>query len=421
MKKLFILWCLWFLSTAFVCWATDVEWEWKTEAWSTTRCISVSLDWDQVWIVKIQWENWWEYEDAYVTTGTQISSICHEYPSTWKHSASMEVLSWEDQNGDSVANDLNYVWFLNQKVTNISKLESQTLDYFVIKENASDKLTNEQYNNIKENLSIPQAAEVRVEITSSSNNNSNSWNWTSSSSSWGSSSSSSSWGWSRSSSKTTETRTTTPAKRLTEIKKAIKNQETSTWTVNEIKKGTKTTTPSKTNKTPTILSDKYNEEVINAYQWAYANDITSIEILENARPESELLRWQMAKILVNYAVNVLWKEVTSIPSYCQRDDDEDWPTEEMKHYWKLACALWIMWINVTSFEPMRQVSRAQFGTALSRLLWWDIYNTSWETYYEKHLDALKDNGYVDKIDNPRERTEIRQRVWVMLERTANTY
>lgn len=420
MKKLFILWCLSVLSTAFVCWATDVEWEWKTDASSSTRCISLSLDWDQIGQVKIQWDNWWEYEEVFVTTGTQISSICHGYTSVWKHSASMEVLSWKDTNGNSIANDLNYVWFLNQKVTNITKLESQTLDYFVLKEASSDKLTDEQYNNIKQNLSIPSTTEIRLEISSSSNNNWNSGNSSSNWTSW----SSWSWGWSRSNSssnskttKTTETKTTNK-----------KEQLTTTWTVNntkiETKKENKTTTPKKNttkkNKTATILTNKYNDEVKNAYRWAYENDITSIEILENARPESELLRWQMAKILVNYAVNILWKEITSIPSYCQWDDDEDWPTEEMRTYWRMACALWIMGINVSSFEPMRTVSRAQFGTALSRLLWWNAYNNSWEEYYEGHLNALRNNGYMDKIDNPKERTEIRQRVWIMLERTSDT-
>ena len=422
MKKLFIIWCLSFLSTAFVCWATDVEWEWKTDTSSSTRCISLSLDWDQVGQVKIQWENGWEYEEIFVTTGTQISSICHGYSSAWKHSANMEVLSWKDTNGDTVANDLSYIWFLNQKVTNIIKLNSQTLDYFVIKEATSDKLTDEQYNTIKKNLSIPSTAQIRLEASSSSNNNWNSWNSSSNSTSW--SSWSWGWGWSRSRSSSSSSSSSTKAIETKTTNK--KEQLTTTWTINEIKKENKTTTPSKKttpkkDKTATILTNKYNDEVKNAYKWAYENDITSIEILENARPESELLRWQMAKILVNYAVNILWKEVTWIPSYCQWDDDEDWPTEEMRSYWKMACALWIMGINVSSFEPMRQVTRAQFGSALSRLLWWNTYNNSWEEYYEGHLNALKNNGYMNKIDNPTERTEIRQRVWILLERTSDTY
>jgi hypothetical protein len=43
--------------------------------------------------VKIQWEAGGEYEEVFVTTGTEISPVCHEYPSNGNHSATLEVLS----------------------------------------------------------------------------------------------------------------------------------------------------------------------------------------------------------------------------------------------------------------------------------------------------------------------------------------
>jgi hypothetical protein len=60
---------------------------------------------------------------------------------------------------------------LNQKVTNITKLDSQTLDYFVLKEAATDKLSDEQYKNITKNFNIPKTTQSYIETNSNSNNN----------------------------------------------------------------------------------------------------------------------------------------------------------------------------------------------------------------------------------------------------------
>jgi hypothetical protein len=39
--------------------------------------------------------------------------------------------------------------------------------------------------------------------------------------------------------------------------------------------------------------------------------------------------------------------------------------------------------------PGKKVSRAEFGTVLSRMLWGDVYNDG-NPYYAKHLQALKE-------------------------------
>lgn len=411
-KKLLMIPWLILMSSTFVYWATDMEWEWKTESGSTVRCINISLDWDQVWQVKIQWETGGEYEEVFVTTWTEISPICHEYSSKGKHSATLEVLSWKNENNELVENDLSYVGFLNQEVTNLTKLESNTLDYFVLSDDWSNKLSDEQYDNIIKNIKVPNKTDIRVEKWGITNQSST---WKSSSWSW----KSSGW-WSKSGTKTVWNSEKTLTTTWTDTKDSVKKDN-----VNEPNKENpgkwevKAKTSPSNKKAPVILNQwAYTEEVKKAYKWAYENDVTTIQTLDNARPEEELLRWQMAKILVNYAINVLWKEITSIPSYCSWDDDEEWPNEEIKSYWKKACALWIMGVNVKSFNPMWKVSRAQFWTALSRLLWWDKNNATWDNYYEWHLSALKWNGYLDNITSPKERTEKRQWVWVILERTT---
>jgi hypothetical protein len=54
-------------------------------------------------------------------------------------------------------------------------------------------------------------------------------------------------------------------------------------------------------------------------------------------------------------------------------------TEEMRYYGIMACKLGIMGIDdkgnaKKSFSPNEEVTRAQFGTILSRVLWGQIYS-----------------------------------------------
>jgi hypothetical protein len=69
-------------------------------------------------------------------------------------------------------------------------------------------------------------------------------------------------------------------------------------------------------------------------------------------------------------------------------------TEELQTYIILACQYGIMGVHtdgsaLSDFMPHQTVSRAEFGTVLSRILWGDTYNDS-TPYYEKHLQALKE-------------------------------
>ena len=169
----------------------------------------------------------------------------------------------------------------------------------------------------------------------------------------------------------------------------------------------------------------YAEEVIDAYKWAYENDITTLKILEGANPNDDMIRWHMAKVVVNYAVNVLWVEKSeALPWYCNwMDKEDDWGSAEIKFYAKNACALWIMWINMKEFMPNKKVTRAEFWTIVSRLLWWNKYDVQKATknnpYYIRHLEALKRNGIITQIENPTKIIEKRKWVWVVLKRTLN--
>ena len=116
-------------------------------------------------------------------------------------------------------------------------------------------------------------------------------------------------------------------------------------------------------------SDQWNvsQEVSTAYQWAYKNDVTTMDTIDEANPEGVVTRWHLAKMVVNYAINVLWKELPEkVPSECRWDDWRgEWESQEIKDYAVKACSLGLMWLDMNKFQPRLNVTRAQFGTIIS--------------------------------------------------------
>ena len=172
-----------------------------------------------------------------------------------------------------------------------------------------------------------------------------------------------------------------------------------------------------------VSSWNVDEETLSLYEWAHENDITTMDTLEYANPDWLLTRWHMAKMVVNFAQNVLWKTIpTEYPDKCNwKDKESERESSEIKEYAKKACALWLMWIYVEEFMPNKVLDRAEFGTIISRLLWWDKYNvidTDHRWYYEDHLWALKKHGILTQTDNPEERRELRKWVWLVFRRIS---
>ena len=76
--------------------------------------------------------------------------------------------------------------------------------------------------------------------------------------------------------------------------------------------------------------------------------------------------------------------------------------------------------GISSFRPYDTVSRAEFGTVLSRAIWGDDNNGS-TPFYAAHLNALKRAGIMTMIDNPENMKEIRGYVMIMLMRADMDY
>jgi hypothetical protein len=170
----------------------------------------------------------------------------------------------------------------------------------------------------------------------------------------------------------------------------------------------------------------YWKEVVDAYKWAYKNWLTTMSTIQDADPDWYLLRWHMAKIVVNFMINVLWMKLpTVIPDHCKNwnDDPTIWESDEIKWYATISCALWVMWIDMLNneFLPNDIVSRAEFGTVVSRVLWWNTFNvvhTPLTPYYKLHLNQLKNNDIMTQINKPLTVKELRKRVWLVFKRVS---
>ena len=161
-----------------------------------------------------------------------------------------------------------------------------------------------------------------------------------------------------------------------------------------------------------LMPNGYTVEFNNAYEFAHRAWITTTNSIENANMWGKLTRIAMAKMLSNYAINILGKKPANkvVPKFSDVSDklneDYGWAVD-------LAYQLWIMWVWIDNFRPNDAVTRAEFATALSRML----YGTSdWTPYYSTHLNKLYIEWIITNSD-PKIK-ELRWYVMIMLMRSA---
>ncbi len=171
--------------------------------------------------------------------------------------------------------------------------------------------------------------------------------------------------------------------------------------------------------TPSTAWSSFSLELTTAYLYAYAKGITTMPSIVQANLTGTLIRKHLAKMISNFAIKELWLSANT-GMVCDFDDMRN-ETTEMKFYANLACQLGLMWLDangtpVKNFNPDIEVTRAQFGTVLSRALRGDMYN-GWSPYYLFHLNQLQQAKIMKKIDTP-ESQELRWYVMLMLMRSA---
>ena len=166
---------------------------------------------------------------------------------------------------------------------------------------------------------------------------------------------------------------------------------------------------------------KYNEEQIAAYEWALEKGITTIDNIDKARLSDWLTRAELAKMMSQYMTKVLWKtpaETEDKVNYA----DVDQSLGDLADFIQTAYAYKIMWINadgtpLKNFNPNGKVTRAEYATVFSRVLFGDKYNKSEWDYYEDHLKALNEAGIL--TNTTPSITEVRGWVMLMMYRSTN--
>ena len=166
-------------------------------------------------------------------------------------------------------------------------------------------------------------------------------------------------------------------------------------------------------------TQNYTQEFQDAYEFAKEKWITTMPTIQEAQMDWKLTRIAMAKMLSQYAMSVLWQKPANIvtPKFNdvtdkQNSDYDDWVS--------LAYQLWIMWQNMPNnkFRPNDEVTRAEFATALSRMLYhtsdWEYKST--DKYYTNHMKKLVQEKIITNDDAKMK--ELRWYVMIMLMRSA---
>lgn len=140
-----------------------------------------------------------------------------------------------------------------------------------------------------------------------------------------------------------------------------------------------------------------DSEMQAAYEFAFEHNLTTMINCKSANLEDMLLRKHAAKMIVNFAINVLGKQ----PDLTRKCVFADMIGEdlEMQQYATAVCQLGLMGLKgdgsaAETFNPNGIIDKAQFATILSRMLWGDENNTTEACWYCKHVDALKAEGVI---------------------------
>ena len=162
-----------------------------------------------------------------------------------------------------------------------------------------------------------------------------------------------------------------------------------------------------------VLDNGLTRELNNAYEFAFRAGITTMKSAENANMEWTLNRIAMAKMLSQYAINVLGKkpDTSRTPNFWDVAYNLD---KDYDNGVTLAYQLGIMGIWIDEFRPYDEVPRAEFVTALSRLLYGLADWT--DNYYSTHMAKLQKEWIITNTDP--NLLELRGYVMLMLMRSA---
>lgn len=208
------------------------------------------------------------------------------------------------------------------------------------------------------------------------------------------------WRWGSSSKSATEIDTHRTADEQKDVENDKKTEVNENSQQNDSQNENKSETTAPQNNQWNIWSNSTSDEFQQAYNFAHSNGITTKNSVFEAKMNWNLTRIQMAKMLSQYAINVLGKEPDISKWTIKFNDVTNKMNRDYDNAVTLSYQLWIMWQNMphNNFRPNDTVTRAEFATALSRMLYW-IEDGKWSVkYYEPHIIKLYNEWIINKMD-----------------------
>ncbi|MDR3168255.1 MAG: hypothetical protein LBU27_00375, partial [Candidatus Peribacteria bacterium] len=171
-----------------------------------------------------------------------------------------------------------------------------------------------------------------------------------------------------------------------------------------------------------IEGSTYSDEENAAYLRACENDITTMRTIKSARLDDLLTRAEAAKLMSQYAINILGKQADTTKDCSNfQNSIESYKGSDLYNYMTTSCQLEIMGINpdrsvIPDFMGASFLERRDFGTVFSRLLRGAANENKGTNYWDGHLQALNEKGIITNLDASL--LELRSRVFLQLYRSA---
>lgn len=147
--------------------------------------------------------------------------------------------------------------------------------------------------------------------------------------------------------------------------------------------------------------DNLQWETNKSYCFAFSIWSTTKTTLEDAEYNREIRRSELAKMVSEYAVQIL-HQVPEQGKTCHHYNDVTSRYKTMDPYITMVCALGLMWVDnngdqMIHFRPKDLVTRGEYMTVLSRMLYGRKYDISDDEigkvpFYQYHLDNLVSQG-----------------------------
>lgn len=196
---------------------------------------------------------------------------------------------------------------------------------------------------------------------------------------------------------------TDKSKNTTTIKRTVIVQEQSTMINNPIFNISITDGYCYKRKSIYFIIDSQTEKVVSeefkkALSMLYAYDMTMYNTVDEFGPYRRLSRQEAAKILSNFAINVLCRKPNEKLKTYYSDTQEATPT--LKPYITLAYQLGIMkWWTDSNFKPTEAITKVELNAVIIRLILQGYLSESWEKRYTEYNKVSKTLGIIKQSNS----------------------